>query len=157
MLMVGSLVVPALLLAYAAWAMWNATYAAADDRIVRSLDVLHEQTLKVLKTGELVLDEITHDVQDLSDEQIRAVEPQLHARLRHIADILPQLQSIWILDHDGFVLVSSRVSPLPSSVSLADRDFFRGQVAKNAGIYIGSALRTFRTITESSSGGRASD
>ena len=140
MLMVGSLVVPALLLAYAAWAMWNATYAAADDRIVRSLDVLHEQTLKVLKTGELVLDEITHDVQDLSEEQIRAVEPQLHARLRHIADILPQLQSIWILDHDGFVLVSSRVSPLPSSVSLADRDFFRGQVAKNAGIYIGSAL-----------------
>ncbi len=113
MLMVGSLVVPALLLAYAAWAMWNATYAAADDRIVRSLDVLHEQTLKVLKTGELVLDEITHDVQDLSDEQIRAVEPQLHARLRHIADMLPQLQSIWILDHDGFVLVSSRVSRRP--------------------------------------------
>ena len=69
--MVGSLVVPALLLAYAAWAMWNATYDAADDRIVRSLDVLHEQTLKVLKTGELVLDEITHDVQYLSDEQIR--------------------------------------------------------------------------------------
>ncbi|MGA8990846.1 MAG: response regulator [Rhodoplanes sp.] len=139
MLMVGSLVVPALLLAYAAWAMWNATYDAADDRIVRSLDVLHEQTLKVLKTGELVLDEITHETQGLSDEQIRTAEPQLHARLKRITDILPQLQSIWILDRDGFVLVSSLLSP-PSSVSLADRDYFQGQVAKNAGVIIGSVL-----------------
>jgi two-component system NtrC family sensor kinase len=139
-LMVGSLVVPALLLAYAAWAMWNATSDAAADRIVRSLDVLHEQTLKVLRTGELVLDGITHEVQGLSDNQIRAIEPQLHARLKHITDIVPQLQSILILDRDGFVLVSSRLSPPPSSASLADRDFFRGQVAKNAGIYIGSVL-----------------
>lgn len=42
-MMVGTLVVPALLFAYAAWAMWEATLNSADDRIVRSLDVLNEQ------------------------------------------------------------------------------------------------------------------
>jgi len=140
MMMVGALVVPALLLAYAAWAMWDASYEAADDRIVRSLDVLHEQTLKVLKTGELVLDEVAHQVHGLSDEQVRAMEPQLHARLKHITDILPLLQSIFVFDREGFVLASSRLSAAPASVSFADRDYFQKQIAKNAGIYVGSIL-----------------
>jgi two-component system NtrC family sensor kinase len=138
-LMVGSLVVPAALFAYAAWATWDATHKAADDRIVRSLDVLHEQTLKVLKTGELVMDEIAQAVIGMSDDQIRAIEPQLHARLDRISNLLPQVQSIWIVTRDGFPLVSSRVGP-PPRVSLADRDFFQAQAAKDEGAYIGAVL-----------------
>ena len=139
-MMVGTLVVPALLFAYAAWAMWEATLNSADDRIVRSLDVLNEQTLRVLKTGELVLDDVIHQVNGMSDEQVRAMEPQLHARLKHITDILPLLQSILILDRNGMALAGSRISGTPSSVSLADRDYFQKQIANDAGIYIGSVL-----------------
>ena len=114
-LMVGSLAVPAVLFAYAAWVSWGATYRSADDRIVRSLDVLHEQTLKVLLTGQLVLDEVADSVAGLSDDQVRAIEPQLHARLKRVTDMLPQLQSIWVIDRDGLALVSSRASPPPRS------------------------------------------
>ncbi|MGZ8367674.1 MAG: response regulator [Rhodoplanes sp.] len=137
-LMVGSLAVPAVLFAYAAWVSWGATYRSADDRIVRSLDVLHEQTLKVLLTGQLVLDEVAQSVQGLSDDQVRALEPQLHARLKRVTDMLPQLQSIWVIDRDGFALVSSRASPPPRSASLSDRDFFQAQVDKDQATYVGS-------------------
>lgn len=136
-LMIGSLVVPALLFGYASWAAWNSTRRAADDRVLRSLDVLHEHALKVLTTGQLVLDEIAESVSGLSDDEIRAIEPRLHARLKRITDLLPQLQSIWIVDRNGFALVSSRASPAPRAASLADRDYFRAQAAKDEGTYIG--------------------
>ncbi len=137
-LMVGSLAVPAVLFGYAAWVSWGATYRSADDSIVRSLDVLHEQALKVLLTGQLVLNEVAESVQGLSDDQVRAIEPQLYARLKRVTDMLPQLQSIWVIDREGFALVSSRASPPPRSASLSDRDFFQAQVDRDSGAYIGA-------------------
>ena len=138
-LMVGSLVAPAMLFAYAAWVTWHSTYQAADERIVRSLDVLHEQALRVLATGRLILEEVAAEVNGLSDDEIRARGARLHARLKKLVSQSPQLQSIWIIDRNGFPLVSSSVSS-PPNVSLADRDYFQAQVASEQAPFIGSVL-----------------
>ncbi len=54
-LMIGSLVVPSALFGYAAWNNFRTTVRLADERINRSLDVLHEHALKVFKRAKLRL------------------------------------------------------------------------------------------------------
>ncbi|MFL9823802.1 ATP-binding protein [Rhodoplanes sp. SY1] len=139
-LMVGAVVVPAALFAYVAWVSWGSITALTDDRLVRTLDVLHEQALKVLTTGDLVLDEIVEAVEDATAEQIAAREGELHRRLKRVADLLPQVQSIWVIDRDGYALANSYFVPAPRGASLADRDFFRAQVDRDAGTYVSSVF-----------------
>ncbi|NVO17935.1 MAG: response regulator [Rhodoplanes sp.] len=139
-LMVGAVVVPAALFAYAGWVSWQSTHALADDRITRSLDVLHEHALKVLTTGNLVLGEIVEAVDGRTADQIRTREPELQRRLERMADLLPQVQSIWVIDRDGYALVSSYFAPAPRNAPLADRDFFRAQVEQDRGTFVSSVF-----------------
>jgi len=44
LMMVASVVLPVVLFAFAAWLNYRHEYAVADDRIERSLDILHEHT-----------------------------------------------------------------------------------------------------------------
>jgi two-component system NtrC family sensor kinase len=138
--MVGAVVVPAALFAYTARVSWQSIHALTDDRITRSLDVLHEHALKVLTTGKLVLDEIVEAVDGRTADQIRDREPELQRRLRRIADLLPQVQSIWVIDRDGYALVSSYLVPAPRTAPLADRDFFRAQMEQDRGTYVSSVF-----------------
>ena len=139
-LMVWSVVIPVALFAYASWVTWNTINEDANDHIRRSLDVMHEHAVKMFQTGELVLDEITDLTGDQSDDQIRADEPRLHARLQRIASRLQQLQSIWIVGKDARPLVSSSASPPPSGGTLADRDYWQSQVDSDRGTYVGRVL-----------------
>jgi two-component system, NtrC family, sensor kinase len=139
-LMVWSVVIPITLFAYASWVTWDTVNNEADEHIKRSLDVMHEHAVKMFQTGEFVLDEIADSIDDLSDDEIRADEPSLHARLQRIAARLPQLQSIWIARRDAHALVSSRASPPPQGAALSDRDFFQARVDRDRGTYIGRVL-----------------
>lgn len=139
-LMVGAVVVPATLFAYAGWVSWQSIHALTDDRITRSLDVLHEHALKVLTTGNLVLGEIVEAVDGRTVDQIRDREPELQRRLKRIADLLPQVQSIWLIDRDGYAVVSSYFAPAPRTAPLTDRDFFRAQVEQDRGTYVSSVF-----------------
>ncbi|MEZ5785315.1 MAG: response regulator [Xanthobacteraceae bacterium] len=139
-LMVWSVVIPIALFAYASWVNWDAVNKDANEHIKRSLDVMHEHAVRMFQTGELVLDEVTESTNGLSDEQIRTLEPSLHARLQRINSRLPQLQSVWIIGQDANALVSSRTSPPPRGTALSDRDFWQAQVDHDRGTYIGSVL-----------------
>ncbi|MTW18238.1 response regulator [Rhodoplanes serenus] len=139
-LMVGAIVVPATLFAYVAWVSWNQISSIADDRLVRTLDVLHEQALKVLTTGSLVLDEVVDAADNLSAEALAAREPQFHPRLKRMADLLPEVQSIWIIDRDGLPVASSYFAPAPRTTPLTDRDFFRTQREQDRGLYVSGIL-----------------
>lgn len=139
-LMVGAVVVPAALFTYVAWVSWGSIARLTDDRLVRSLDVLHEQALKVLTTGNLVLDEIVEAVANATPDQIKAREGELHRRFKRVADVLPQVQSIWVMDREGYALANSYFVPAPRGASLADRDFFRVQVDRDVGTYVSSVF-----------------
>src|ERR1700752_2422310 len=101
LMMVASLVLPALLFAYASGVGYRETHAVADERITRSLDVMQEQTLKVFETVDRTFAEVGEVVRGLSDDQIRASQATLHPRLDRIAGVMPQLQAIVLVGRDG--------------------------------------------------------
>src|SRR5471032_1006978 len=101
LMMVASLVLPAVLFAFAASVSFQNFQKVTDERIDRSLDILHEHALKVLQTVERTFAEIDEVVRGMSDDDIRRNEASLHARLKRIVDVLPQLQGIAIMDRNG--------------------------------------------------------
>src|SRR3954463_9591523 len=114
LMMVASLVLPAVLFAWASWLNYRHEYAIADERIDRSLDILHEHTLKVFQTVERSIAEVDEIVRDMPDEGIRNDQPRLHERLQRIVAALPQLRAIFLVDRNGQPLVSSQFTQVPT-------------------------------------------
>jgi len=141
LMMVASLVLPAVLFAFASLVSYRNIEHVTDERIDRSLDILHEQALKVLQTVERSFAEIDEVVRDMSDDEIRRNEVVLHARFKRIVDALPQLQGIAILGRDGHPLATSSVSPVPTELDFSDRDYFKMHVAGNVGTYVSDVLQ----------------
>jgi two-component system NtrC family sensor kinase len=138
LMMVASLVLPAVLFAFAATVSYRNFERVADERIDRSLDILHEHALKVLQTVERTFAEIDEVVRGMSDADIRRNEVMLHARLKRIDDALPQVQGIAIFDRSGNPLVSANLFPVQNDINLSDRDYFKAQESDNAGTYVSS-------------------
>ncbi|HXW40485.1 MAG TPA: ATP-binding protein [Xanthobacteraceae bacterium] len=137
LLMVASLAFPAALLAYASYNDYHDVYAVADERITRSLDVLQEQALKVFETVDRVFPEVEEVVRGMSNDQIRAAQPSLTARLQRIVGVMPQLQSIVVIDRDGRPLAASDPAALKPGVDFADRSYFAVQQQGDAGTHVG--------------------
>src|SRR5260370_33674375 len=105
-MMVASVVLPVVLFAFAAWLNYRHEYAVADDRIERSLDILHEHTLKVFQTVERAIAEVNEIVRDMSADDIRMDQLHLHERVKHIVHALPQVRPIFLIDQDARLHVS---------------------------------------------------
>src|SRR5215510_5224878 len=112
LMMVASVVFPVLLFVFASWLSYQHEYAVADDRIERSLDILHEHALKVFQTVERAIAEVDEVLRGLSDDQIHEQEQRLNARFRQIVAAMPQLQAIVVTDRDGRRLVASMSDPV---------------------------------------------
>ena len=138
--MLAALVLPILLFGFLAVTSYRHTQRVADQRIERTVNVLHEHGLKIFETVERVIAETNEVVRGMSDDEVRANEKQLHDRLRTMVESLPQLQSLWIFGSDGRALVNSLVYPNPD-VDFSDRDYFRAQMEKDVGLYFGRVLR----------------
>ena len=138
LMMVATLVLPAVLFAFAATVSYRNFEREADERIDRSLDILHEHALKVLQTVERTFAEINEITRGMSDDDIRLNEGPLHTRLKRIDDALPQVQGIAIMDRNGHPLVSANLFPVPKGRNLSDRDYFKAQETGNAGTYVSS-------------------
>jgi two-component system NtrC family sensor kinase len=141
LMMVASLVLPALLYAYASWVSYRDTHATADERIDRLLDVQQEQALRVFQTIDRTFAEVDEVVRGMSDEQIRAAQASLHPRLERIAGVMPELQAIVLIGRDGTPLASSALASVKTDGNFSDRDYFRAQIEKDAGTYV-SEVRT---------------
>src|SRR5271165_4965199 len=101
LMMVASLVLPAVLFAFAASVSYRNFERVTDERIDRSLDILHEHALKVLQTIERTFAEIDEITRGMSDDDIRLNEGPLYERLKRIVEVMPQLQGIAIIDRNG--------------------------------------------------------
>ena len=136
LMMVASLVLPAVLFGFAAWVSYRNIERVTDERIDRSLDILHEHSLKVMQTIERSFAEIDEVLRGMSDDDIRANQANLHVRLRRIVFALPQLQGIAIMDRNGHPMVSSTIANVPAGSDFSDRDYFKAQIAGNTGTYV---------------------
>jgi two-component system NtrC family sensor kinase len=140
LMMVASVVLPLVLFAFAAWLNYRHEYAVADDRIERSLDILHEHTLKVFQTVERAIAEVEEIVRGMSDDDIRRDQPHLHERMKRIVDALPQVRAIFLIDRDTRPLVSSQLARIPADFDARERSFFNAQMAGDAGTYVSEIL-----------------
>jgi len=137
-MMVASLVLPAVLFAFAAWSNYRDVARLNDERIDRSVDVLHEHALKVFQTVERSMAEVEALTEDMSDDETRSNEARLHERFKRIVEGLPQIQTVALFDREGRGLVSSTFLPLATSIS--DREYFRAHVENDVGIFISEAF-----------------
>jgi signal transduction histidine kinase/CheY-like chemotaxis protein len=143
----AALLLPLMFFALASALSHRATYALADERIERSLDVLQEQALKVFQSMNLALDTIENMLAGLSESEIRANEERLRLRLRQIQSTLPEVQSIWIFGPTGHPQVITRDYPAPYAEDFAALDYFAVPRDGPPGVYIGG-------IHQSVSGGQ---
>jgi two-component system, NtrC family, sensor kinase len=141
LVMVASVVLPALLFAFAAWLNYRHEHDLADDRIERSLDILHEHTLKVFQTVERAIAEVDEVVRGMADGDIRGDQPRLHERLKRIVEAMPQLRAIFLIDRNGRPLVSSQLAQVPTDFNARDRSFFSAHATgQQAGTYVSDVL-----------------
>lgn len=139
-LVVASLIGPALFFAYSGWANYHRLEDQTHERLESALDVVQEHTLKAFQTVERTIAETNEVLRDLTPEQIRTNGASLQARLRKTQDSLPQVEAIWAFDQDGSPLVSSTIFPLPPNLNNADRDYFAAHVNGDIGTYIGKTI-----------------
>ncbi|MCF8476199.1 MAG: response regulator [Pseudolabrys sp.] len=140
LMMVASIVLPAVLFAFAATISYRNFQSVTDERIDRSLDILNEHALKVLQTLERAFSEINEVERGMSDDEIRLNEGPLHERLGKIVEALPQLRGIAIMDRDGHPLISSNVWPVPKDLDFSDRAYFKAQMKPDTGTYVSAML-----------------
>ena len=139
-LLMASVLLPLALFSVAAWISYHQHFEDARDRLDGSLARITEHALKVFETFELsaiYLDELLSTV---TDSEIRKWEADYSARLRNITTTLPQLRDLWVIDADGYPVVSGTVFPMPR-IDLSDREYFR--VHKNnevSGLHISGVL-----------------
>ena len=138
-MMAASLALPLALFVFASAVSYVSTQDTADREIKRTLDVAHEHALKVFETIDRSLSEINEIIDGISDAEIKSREQALHTRLKQLTDLLPQMKSTWVFDAGGHALVNSLVFPAPD-IDFSDRDYFKAQVARDAGLFIGGAL-----------------
>ena len=124
LMMVASVVLPAVLFVFASWLSYRHEQAVADERLERALDIVHEQALKVFQTGERAIAEVEEVIRERPDDVVEAArslgadgfirempddaiagdQQRLHDRLKKIVDAMPQFQAIAVADRNGKVL-----------------------------------------------------
>ena len=111
-----SVILPLTILAIAGWISYRDHFTEARDRLDRDLNRIYEHALKVFETFDLSSRYVDELLAGASNEEIRAEEAQYHAKLKALADSLPQLRDIADLDANGVPLVSGSVFPLQKSI-----------------------------------------
>ncbi len=138
-MMICSVLFPLALLSYASLAQYKRIWRDAEHRIDSTLDVLVEHTLKVFQTADLLLNNAALLTETLDDDTIRAREYTLHKAFRSMSEIVPEVQSIWVISASGVPLVTNFVFPLPV-MDATDRDFYRATRDQADGIHVGGIL-----------------
>jgi len=123
-LLAASIVLPLLVLGIGAWISYHQHFRDAEDRLRRNLAIVYEHAQKVFETFEFsarYLDELLDDAQAA---KIRSEEVSYYERLRTQVRALRQLRDLWVIDRDGYPIVSGTVFPMPR-MDLKDRSYYR--------------------------------
>lgn len=143
MLLVASLLVPALV--FAAAAAWDQREVLRENEetITRTTAILHEHARKVFDTVELVIGRVDDHIRGQSPEEIAA--PETSAFLERLKEPLEQAVSIWVSDANGTVLAGSQ--GWDRTMTIAGREWFEAQRGRDAGTYISTTFEGKATKT----------
>jgi two-component system NtrC family sensor kinase len=141
-MLVASIVIPAAIFSYAGWINYQNALARADEELVASLNILSQHASGIFQSVDLTFTAVDAMIGDLTDEQIQATVQALHLQLAKLEKSANAIDAILVVDKNGRTVISSAVFPIPSNLSVADRDYFLAQVERDAGTYVGAALRS---------------
>jgi two-component system NtrC family sensor kinase len=130
----AALVLPAALFIWAGISNYKRVDALANERIQRWLDVEQEHATKSFQIASLILDDMNEDVLALP---IEGRDLYFHNLLVKRVRAVPEVQSAWIFDKEGFVFATSAYFPSQRQRNQAGRDYFRTHVDKDVGTYYG--------------------
>lgn len=135
-----SVLLPLLLLAVVAQVTWRERHADLNRSLQHTLDLVHEHALRTFDTYGLVAAQAREIVRPLGDGDLRALEKDINDRLVRVANPLPQIQDIWLIDGQGKPLASAVVYPVPP-IDLRDREYFNVHVAQSRAPFVSEVLR----------------
>jgi PAS domain S-box-containing protein len=136
-LLAASVLAPLAVLILAAMIDHEHLIEAATMEARKTVDVLHEHTLKVMETQELALSQIDDRTRGMSWDEI-ATSEALFQDLRRLVSRLPQMDGAFLVRPNGVTAMTSRVFPVPPT-SFTDRDYFQAQMAADAGFFVGGS------------------
>ena len=139
--MAASLLVPCLIFALASWNAYRTLEALTDERLTRSLDVQQEEAQKTFLLVDLALNTIGDRIAGMSGADIMGHQERIHTSLETMVREISAIQSIWIYDNKGGVLVSSWMQPPPDK-DFSDRDFFQAHLKSGSGTYYGQVYQS---------------
>jgi two-component system NtrC family sensor kinase len=145
LMLIASILLPALLFFYASWANYASAYSLADERNDRALEIAAEQALRVFQSINVTFDSVEQIARGRTDRTLHASEAELSERLRQFVASLPDIASVWILDANGGALASSLLYPLPPEANGPDRDSLKDQLATDASFHVGEVLKVALT------------
>ncbi|MGA8758914.1 MAG: ATP-binding protein [Stellaceae bacterium] len=121
-LILGSIIIPAMLFLAVAWLDYRATTGRAREYVVVATNALAEQTKEALQTASLILAR-TLDRVDGMDWPAIDNSREVHEFLAKIARQTPLVQSVFLVDPQGFNSASSRAFPM-RPYDNRDRDYY---------------------------------
>ena len=148
LLLVVSIVGPALILGTIAWLTYKAAFADAEHELTRTSEVAREHASKVFDSFRLVSDRVQDIIFGLDDEAVRASEQQLRTKFSDIIRDLQQIESLIVVNRDGRLLVATAAYPAMPPQDFSDRDYFGALMRGDAATYI-SRVQTSRLTGKS--------
>jgi signal transduction histidine kinase len=141
-MLVASIVIPVAIFSYAGWINYQNALTRADEELAGSLNILSQHASGIFQSVDLTFAAVDAIVGDLTDEQIKASDQALHQQLGKLEKSVKAIDAILVADRNGHTIVSSAVFPIPTSLDVADRDYFQAQVERDAGTYVSAASRS---------------
>jgi signal transduction histidine kinase len=141
-MLVASIVIPVAIFSYAGWINYQNALTRADEELAGLLNILSQHASGIFQSVDLTFAAVDAIVGDLTDEQIKASDQALHQQLGKLEKSVKAIDAILVADRNGHTIVSSAVFPIPTSLDVADRDYFQAQVERDAGTYVSAASRS---------------
>ncbi len=101
-LVVASVVVPALLLVIVLWQDYRSVVRETERDVIRTADIFHRHSLNVFETHQLIAEAVNSFIMGLTWNDIERSR-SVHNYLRNLQDRYPQVQAIWLADAAGRV------------------------------------------------------
>jgi two-component system, NtrC family, sensor kinase len=132
---VGAIVAPIFVFIAHGWLSYQTAFSSAETRARQLTRVLEEHAQKAFETIELALQQVDERLKGADWETIRTSRP-LWEELRTLQSGFAQIGSIFVVDPEGNVPLTTRAYPAPTT-SFSDRDYYAEQREQNRGLYLG--------------------
>lgn len=128
-LLVGMVALPLLLYLAAGIYLRGERLEEGMDHVRQTVRTLEEHALRVFEAQQLIIDLVDNRIAGMRWDEIRASE-ELHLFLKHIANLSPHVDGLWLIPPDGRTANSADFWPMPE-VDVKDREYFRAIAASD--------------------------